>query len=233
MINSMKPIGIIGGVSWESTAEYYRLFNEAIKSRLGPKHSAELIIYSLDFAPVALLENEEKWDELATLLTAVGQRLESAGAACLVVASNTLHKVASELQANLQIPLVHIADSVANEIQKTDMKTIGLLGTRFVMEQDFFRERLAAGGLSIIVPSVSERAMVHDVIFNELVLGKITDHSRHEVLKIIDQLNAAGAEGVILACTELPLLIRPIDTAIRLFDSMAIHVNEAVSLTLT
>jgi aspartate racemase len=229
----MKPIGIIGGVSWESTAEYYRLFNEAIKARVSPEHSAELLIYSLDFAPVARLENEEKWNELAALLIDVGRRLESAGATSLVVASNTLHKVASELHSKLRIPLVHIADAVAAEIQKTDMRTVGLLGTRFVMEQDFFKERLTARGVNIIIPSEAERVLVHDVIFNELTQGEISDHSRRAVSKIIDELNTAGAEGVILACTELPLLIRPTDTPVRLFDSMAIHVNEAVSLALT
>jgi aspartate racemase len=229
----MKLVGIVGGVSWESTAEYYRLFNEAIKSRVGSEHSAELLIYSLDFAPVARLENEEKWDELATLLIDVGRRLESAGATCLLIASNTLHKVASELQSELRIPLVHIAEAVAAEIHEADIKTVGLLGTRFVMEQDFLKEPLTGRGVDILILSLPQRAMVHDIIFNELALGEISDHSRLKVLKTIDELNTAGAEGVILACTELPLLIRQTDTAVRLFDSMIIHVNEAVSLALT
>ncbi len=229
----MKPVGIIGGVSWESTAEYYRLFNEAIKSRMGPEHSAELLIYSLDFAPVAHLENEEKWDEVATLLIDVGQRLEAAGATCILIASNTLHKVASELQSKLQIPVMHIADAVAAEIRKTDIKTVGLLGTRFVMEQDFFKERLTGRDVSVVIPSESERAIVHEIIFNELTRGETNDDSRYAVLKMIDELNTAGAEGVILACTELPLLIRPTDTPVTLFDSMAIHVYEAVALALT
>jgi aspartate racemase len=229
----MKPVGIIGGVSWESTAEYYRLFNQAIKSRMGPEHSAELLIYSLDFAPVAHLENEEKWDEVATLLIDVGQRLEAAGATCILIASNTLHKVASELQSKLQIPVTHIADAVAAEIRKTDIKTVGLLGTRFVMEQDFFKERLTSRDVSVVIPSESERAIVHEIIFNELTRGEINDDSRYAVLKMIDELNTAGAEGVILACTELPLLIRPTDTPVTLFDSMAIHVYEAVALALT
>jgi aspartate racemase len=229
----MKPVGIIGGVSWESTAEYYRLFNEAIRARVGPEHSAELLIYSLDFAPVARLENEEKWEELATLLIAVSRRLESAGAASLLIASNTLHKIAAELQSKLRIPLVHIADAVAVEIGKAGVKTAGLLGTRFVMEQEFFKERLTARGVNTIIPAQPARALVHDIIFNKLAQGEINDHSRHEVLKIIDKLKTAGAEGVVLACTELPLLIRPSDTPVSLFDSMAIHVNEAVSLALT
>ena len=229
----MKPVGIIGGVSWESTAEYYRLFNEAIKSRMGPEHSAELLIYSLDFAPVAHLENEEKWDEVATLLIDVGQRLEGAGATCILIASNTLHKVASELQSKLQIPVMHIADAVAAEIRKTDIKTVGLLGTRFVMEQDFFKEHLTGRDVSVVIPSESERAIVHEIIFNELTRGEINDDSRYAVLKMIDELNNAGAEGVILACTELPLLIRPTDTPVTLFDSMAIHVYEAVARALT
>jgi aspartate racemase len=229
----MKPVGIIGGVSWESTAEYYRLFNEVVKARVGPEHSAELLIYSLDFAPVARLENEEKWDELASLLIDVGRKLESAGARSLVIASNTLHKVAAQVESKLRIPLVHIADAVAAEIHNTNIKTVGLLGTRFVMEQEFFKERLTARGVNIVIPSEPERALVHNVIFNELVLGEISDDSRCAVLKIIRELTTSGAEGVILACTELPLLIRPSDTPVRLFDSMAIHVNEAVSFALS
>jgi aspartate racemase len=229
----MKPVGIIGGVSWESTIEYYRLFNQAVKAQVGPNHSAELLIYSLDFAPVAQLENQEKWDQLATLLIDVGRRLESAGALSLLIASNTLHKIASEVEANLVIPLVHIADTVVSEIRTTDIKTVGLLGTRFVMEQDFFKERLTAKGINVLIPSESQRAFVHDVIFTELVLGAIRDQSRETLLSIVDELTAAGAEGVILACTELPLLIRSSDTTVTLFDSMALHVKEAVARALT
>jgi aspartate racemase len=192
-----------------------------------------LLIYSLDFAPVARLENEEKWEELATLLIDVSRRLESAGAASLLIASNTLHKIAAELQSKLRIPLVHIADAVAVEVAKAGIKTAGLLGTRFVMEQEFFKERLTARGVNTIVPAQPARALVHDVIFNELTQGELRDHSRREILKIIDALSAAGAEGVILACTELPLLIRPTDTPVGLFDSMAIHVDQAISLALT
>jgi aspartate racemase len=195
----MKPIGIIGGVSWESTSEYYRLLNQAIKSRLGPKHSAELVMWSLDFEPVARLENEERWDELAALLSSVGRRLEAAGAGCLVIASNTLHRVAAQVQTNLRIPLVHIADAMAADVCRAGIKSLGLLGTRFVMEQSFFSERLTAAGIDISIPSDDERAAVHEIIFNELTLGELKQESRRAVLKIIDNLKAAGAEGVVLA----------------------------------
>jgi aspartate racemase len=229
----MKTIGLIGGVSWESSAEYYRLINHAVKSRLGALHSAELVMYSLDFEPIARLEHDEQWDQLAAVLIAGARKLEVAGASFVLIASNTLHKVALQVQAQLGISLVHIADAVAEAITLAGISSVGLLGTRFVMEQDFYRERLAAHGLKIVVPPEKARDFIHGLIYKELALGDIRETSRRGMLEIIEKLTKAGTAGIVLANTELPLLIRAEDTRALVFDSMAIHVNKAVSLALT
>lgn len=228
----MKVIGLIGGVSWESSSEYYRLVNQAVISRLGSLHSAELIMYSLDFEPLARLEHDGQWDQLATVLIAAAQKLEVAGASFVLIASNTLHKVAQQVQAELGIPLVHIADAMAEAVTRAGVSSVGLLGTRFVMEQGFYRERLAAKGLKIVVPPEEARDFIHDLIYKELALGDIRETSRRGVLEIIDKLAKVGAAGIVLANTELPLLIRAEDTRAMVFDSMAIHVNKAISLAL-
>jgi aspartate racemase len=228
----MNAIGLIGGVSWESSAEYYRLINCAVKSRLGALHSAELVMYSLDFESIAQLEHDEQWDQLATILITAAQKLEMAGASFVLIASNTLHKVAPQVQARLSIPVVHIADAVAEAITRAGVSSVALLGTRFVMEQDFYRERLSADGLRIVVPPEEVRDFIHSVIYKELALGEIRETSRRRVLEIIEALSKAGAGGIVLANTELPLLIRAKDTSVTIFDSMAIHVNKAVSLSL-
>ena len=228
----MKIIGLIGGVSWESSAEYYRLINQEVKARLGPEHSAEMVMYSLDFQPVALLEHGGKWDELATLLVDAANRLERAGADFVMVASNTLHKVAVEVQQRINVPLLHIADAVAEEIKKADISLVGLLGTRFVMEQDFYRERLSGHGISVQIPDRAARDYVHKVIYNELSQGQVLETSKQKILRIIAELKGAGTSAVVLANTELPLLIGPEDTSARLFDTMAIHAKKAVSCAL-
>ena len=171
----MKVIGLIGGVSWKSSAEYYRLINQEVKAKLGPEHSAEMVMYSLDFQPVAQLEHEENWDELTILLADAANRLERAGADFVMVASNTLHKVANELQRRINVPLLHIADAAAEEIKKADISLVGLLGTRFVMEQDFYRERLSGHGINVQIPDQAARDYVHNVIYNELSLGKVLE----------------------------------------------------------
>lgn len=228
----MKAIGLIGGVSWESSAEYYRLINQAVKSRLGGLHSAELVMYSLDFEPIARFEHEEKWDQLAAVLIAAARKLEVVGASFVLIASNTLHKVAPQVQAQLAIPLVHIADAVAETVTRAGVSSVGLLGTRFVMEQDFYRDRLVAHGLKIVVPPEEARDFIHAVIYKELALGDIREASRRGVLEIIEALAKAGAGGIVLANTELPLLIRAGDAPAMVFDSMAIHANKAISLAL-
>ncbi len=228
----MKIIGLIGGVSWESSAEYYRLINEEAKARLGIQHSAKLVMYSLDFQPGAQLEHEERWDELTKLLADATNRLENAGADFVIIASNTLHKVADELQRRINVPLLHIADATAAEIKKANISLVGLLGTRFVMEQDFYRERLSNHGLKVVVPDQAARDHVHNVIYKELSLGQVLKTSKQNILRIITQLARAGASAVMLANTELPLLIRTEDTSVTLFDSMAIHAKKAVSWAL-
>ncbi|MGH7926668.1 MAG: aspartate/glutamate racemase family protein [Candidatus Binatia bacterium] len=228
----MKIIGIVGGMSWESSAEYYRLINENIKDKLGPTHSAELLMYSMDFHPIAQLELDERWTDLAAVLITAVTRLEKAGAEFVLMASNTVHKVAEEVQRSVGIPLLHIADATADEIQKAGISTVGLLGTRFVMEEDFYKERFRARGIDVVVPDRAGRDYVHNVIYNELCLGKVKAESKQTISTTILDLQRAGAEGAVLACTELPLLIHAEDSAVRLFDTMALHVAKAVTLAL-
>jgi aspartate racemase len=189
-------------------------------------------MYSLDFEPLARLEHDGQWDQLAAVLIAAARKLEVAGASFVLIASNTLHKVAQQVQAQLGIPLLHIADAVAEAVTRAGVSSVGLLGTRFVMEQGFYRERLTVKGLKIVVPPEEARDFIHDVIYKELALGDIRETSRRGVLEIIDELTKVGAAGIVLANTELPLLIRAEDTRAMVFDSMAIHVNKAVSLAL-
>jgi aspartate racemase len=224
----MKVIGLIGGVSWESSLEYYRLINQAVRDRLGPRRSAKLIMYSLDFAPVAQFEHDERWSDLADLLADVAMRIAQAGANLLVIASNTLHRVAPEVQNQITIPLLHIADAVADEITSAGITCVGLVGTRFVMEQEFYRERLSDRGLKVVTPDAPGRNEVHRIIYDELATGRVLEASKQNVLGIINQLEQAGAEAVVLANTELPLLIRPGETSVISFDSMAIHATKAV-----
>jgi aspartate racemase len=226
----MKTIGVIGGMSWESSAEYYRLINEKIKVKLGPTHSAEVVLYSMDFHPIAQLELEEQWADLATHLTGAITRLENAGAEFVIMASNTAHRVADEVQQSIKIPLLHIADATAEEIGRAGISTVGLLGTRFVMEQDFYKEKFRARGIDVVVPDRAGRDYAHNVIYNELCSGQLNLESKDKILTIIRDLQRAGAEGVVLACTELPLLIQVEDTPVRLFDTMALHVSKAVTL---
>ena len=228
----MKTIGIIGGMSWESSAEYYRLINEQVKARLGPAHSAELLMYSLDFEPIARLELEERWEEFAAVLVAAAKRLERAGAAFVLLASNTAHKVADSVQRSIKMPLLHIADAAGEAIAAAGIHRVGLLGTQFVMQQAFYRDRLRSRGIDVLIPDAAERKCVHDVIYNELCAGKLLDDSKAKLLAIILELQRAGAQAVVLACTELPLLVRPEDTPVRLIDTMAIHVQKAVTLAL-
>jgi aspartate racemase len=228
----MKTIGIIGGISWESSAQYYRLINEQVKARLGPAHSAELVMYSLDFHVVAQLELEDRWSELAVVLADAAKRLERAGAEFILLASNTAHKVADLVQAAIEIPLLHIADAAAEAISAAGICAVGLLGTQFVMQPDFYRERLRNRGIHVLIPNEAERSRVHDIIYNELCAGKLVPASRERIQRIILDLQRAKAEAVVLACTELPLLIRPEDTPVKLFDTLAIHVEKAVTLAL-
>lgn len=227
---TMKTISIIGGMSWESSAEYYRQINQAIRAKLGPTHSAELLMYSMDFHPIALLEQDERWDELAQYLIGAVARLERAGADFVILASNTVHKVADAVQRSIHLPLIHIADATAEEIGKAGIAKVGLLGTRLVMEQQFYSERFRSFGIEVVIPDRAGRSYVHNVIYNELIVGKLLPESRQHMQEIILDLEQAGAQAVVLACTELPLLIRAEDTPVKLFDTMAIHARKAVAL---
>lgn len=221
----MKTIGRIGGMSWESSAEYYRIINEEIKRRLGQLHSAELVMYSVDFEPVERLQHLGDWQALSAVMITAAQRVESAGAQLLLVCTNTMHKFAGEIQANIHIPLLHIADATALAIsaRQPGVKTVGLLGTRFTMEQDFYKSRLAEHGLDVVVPELGDRQIVHDIIYHELVLGIVREESRRSMLEVIQRLVQVGAQGIILGCTEIPLLIHQGDTPVPVIDTTRIH----------
>jgi len=229
----MKTIGIIGGMSWESTAEYYRLMNEMVRERLGGLHSAELLIYSFDFAAIEKLQDAGRWDEMAEVLSGVARSLQQAGAELMLIATNTMHKVAPEVQESITVPLLHIADATAAASKEHGLSTLGLLGTRFTMEEGFYRDRLKTlHGLDVLIPDEDGRQLVHDVIYQELCQGVIKPPSREAVKKVIDKLVARGAEGIVLGCTELPLLIGDDDIDVVRLDTTAIHARAAVEAAL-
>lgn len=229
----MKTIGLIGGMSWESSLEYYRVLNEAVRQRLGGLHSAQCLMYSVDFAEIELLQREDRWDEAAQQMIAAGQRLERGGADFVVLCTNTMHKLADELQANIGIPLLHIADATAQQIRAAGLDRIGLLGTRFTMEHDFYKGRLVERyGLQVLVPDEPGRETVHRVIYDELCLGIVRPDSRAEYGQIMDKLVKTGAQGIILGCTEIELLVQPGDGGVPLFPTTKIHALAAVDYAL-
>lgn len=229
----MKTIGLIGGMSWESSLEYYRLINETVKAKLGGFHSAQCLLYSLDFAEIEALQQEGNWSAAARVLVEAAQRLESGGAGLLVLCTNTMHKVAPAIQAHIRIPFLHIADATACQVKAHGLHKVGLLGTRFTMEEDFYTGRLRSEhGLEVVVPDAAGRATVHQVIYDELVKGEIRTESKQRYLEIIDQLVRAGAEGVVLGCTEIGLLVRAGDCRAPLFDTARIHAVAAAELAL-
>lgn len=225
----MKTIGLLGGMSWESTVSYYRMINEGVKAQLGGLHSAQIAMVSVDFDPIEKLQHAGDWDGTARILADAGRKVEAAGADTLLICTNTMHKVAPEVEAAINIPLMHIADATAEVLLEKGIARVGLLGTAFTMEQDFYRGRLADKyGLEVIIPETPERQLVHDIIYQELCLGKIATPSRHRYLEIIDQLAARGADAVILGCTEIGLLVQQSDTMVPLLDTTAIHAQRAV-----
>ena len=229
----MKTIGLIGGMSWESSLEYYRLINEAVKQRLGGFHSAKTVMLSVDFAEVEELQHEGKWDAAGKMMAESAKTLQNAGADLIVLCTNTMHKCTNEIEAAIQVPFLHIADPTAEKISSMGIKTIGLLGTRFTMEQDFYRGRLIEKfGLNVLIPDEADREIIHRVIYDELVMGKIDPGSRKEYQRIIHELVLAGAEGVILGCTEIGLLIGPKDVSVPVFDTTVLHAQAAVDLAL-
>jgi len=229
----MKTIGLLGGMSWESSLEYYRLINQIVKARLGGLHSAQCLLWSFDFAEIEALQMAGDWMGAAQKMVAAAQALERGGADGLVICTNTMHKLAPDVQSAINIPLLHIADATAEKVCADGLNTIGLLGTRFTMEHDFYKGRLIDNfGLKVITPNDADRTIIHDVIYHELVLGTIRDESRHEYLRIMDDLAARGAQGMILGCTEITLLVKPEHTAIRLYDTTLLHALAAVDWAL-
>lgn len=229
----MKTIGLLGGMSWESTLTYYRTINEEVKKRLGGLHSAKIVLYSVDFEPIEKLQHSGNWAGTGEILSHAAQNIAAGGADFLLICTNTMHKVADQVQAAVNIPLLHIADATAGVLLGCNIKRVGLLGTAFTMEQDFYRGRLTdTYGLEVIVPGVHDRQQVHDIIYNELCLGMCKPESKATYLKIVDRLGKMGAQGVILGCTEIGMLIKQIDTAVPLFDTTFIHAENAVDLAL-
>ena len=230
----MKTIGMLGGMSWESSIEYYRIVNQTVKQRLGGLHSAECILYSVDFAEIEVLQQQNRWEEAARILVQAASNVERGGADLLIICTNTMHKLAPEIQSHIHIPLLHIADATAQAVRSMNLQTVALLGTRYTMEEDFYKGRLTRQyGLDVIIPGETERDFIHQVIFDELCLGKVLPESRDQYAAIIDRLVAAGAEGVVLGCTEIGLLVKPDDCAVPLFDTTRIHAEAAVHLALT
>lgn len=229
----MKTIGLIGGMSWESTVPYYRTINERVRDRLGGLHSARVALYSVDFADVEPMQRSGRWDEAGELLARAGRRVEAAGAELLVLCTNTMHKVAPAIEAAVSIPLLHIADPTAEAARAAGVGTVALLGTRFTMEQAFYRERLEKKhGLSVLVPPADDRETVHRVIYEELCRGVVREESRMQYREVVGRLVARGAEGVILGCTEIGLLVFPSDAPVPLFDTARLHAEAAVDLAL-
>ncbi|HHX82674.1 MAG TPA: aspartate/glutamate racemase family protein [Pseudomonadaceae bacterium] len=229
----MKVIGLIGGMSWESTVPYYRLINEGVKARLGGLHSAKIVLYSVDFAEIERLQHRGEWDEAGALLADAARALERAGADFVVLCTNTMHKVAPAIEAAVAIPLLHIADPTAAAIHQAGLSCVGLLGTRFTMEQDFYRARLTdRHGIDVVIPDDDDRALVHRVIYEELCLGRVEEASRLAYRDVIQRLVAQGAQGVILGCTEISMLVGVEDAAVPLFDTTGLHAAAAVQVAL-
>ena len=231
-VQKQRTLGIIGGMSWESTQSYYRLINEGIKAKLGNLHSADLLIHSVDFAPIGELQAQGKWEELGDIMVNSGKRLQAAGAQGLLIATNTMHKVAEQVQAATNLPLIHIADTTANAIKQQGFTKIALLGTQFTMTEDFYKQRLIDAGLQVLIPDTDARAEVHRIIYDELCQGQLLATSRQYYTQVINELAAQGAEGVILGCTEIGLLISQADSPIPVFDTTAIHAAAAVQFLL-
>ncbi|WP_163541761.1 aspartate/glutamate racemase family protein [Occultella kanbiaonis] len=232
MATTPRVIGMLGGMSWESSAEYYRLANELVRERLGGLHSARIVMASVDFAEIEELQVAGRWSEAGDLLARAAVGLQAAGAELLLICTNTMHKVADRIEAAIDIPLLHLADTTAAAVAREDLHTVGLLGTAFTMEQDFYRDRLAAHGLTVLVPAADDRAEVHRIIYDELCLGDVRASSRATYRGVIDRLAAAGAQGVILGCTEIELLIHAEDSPIPVFPTTRLHVEAAVTASL-
>ncbi|KAF7775146.1 aspartate racemase [Pseudoalteromonas citrea] len=229
----MKTIGLIGGMSWESTASYYRIINQGIKARLGGLHSAKIVLNSVDFAEVEAMQQAGDWQLSADLLKGSARSLEAAGAQCIMICTNTMHKVADDIAAAVSLPLIHIADATAQVLIAKGVTKVALLGTRFTMSETFYTSRLEQRGVDVLVPTNAEQKVIHDIIYQQLCLGDIRDDSKRQYLDIINSLQHQGVQGVVLGCTEIGLLISQQDTDIPLFDTAEIHANAAVEFALS
>lgn len=225
-------IGMLGGMSWESTAEYYRLANQIVRERLGGMHSARVLLHSVDFADIERMQVDGRWDEAGDVLAAAAADLERGGAELLVLCTNTMHKVADRIEAAVSIPFLHLADATARAALDAAVRSVGLLGTAFTMEEEFYRERLESHGLTVLVPGPEDRALVHRVIYDELVQGVVSESSREAYRQVMARLVSSGAEGVVLGCTEIELLVGPEDATVPLFPTTRLHVEAAVDLAL-
>ncbi|MCO5386416.1 MAG: aspartate/glutamate racemase family protein [Desulfosporosinus sp.] len=228
----MKTIGLIGGMSWESSSEYYRIINEEVKNRLGGLHSAKCVLYSVDFEEIEICQRNGEWGKAAQILANAARSLEKAGADFIVICTNTMHKIADDIQAGISIPLLHIADITAEQVLLNGIKTVGLLGTRYTMEQDFYKSRIENQSIKVLIPKETDREIVNTVIYKELCLGQIIDSSRVSYKRIIEDLIKQGAEGIILGCTEIGLLVKSEDSTVPLYDTTLIHAIGAVNFSL-
>ena len=228
----MKTLGLIGGMSWESTVPYYRIINEAVKERLGGLHSARIILYSVEFAEIEKCQSTGDWARCGEIMTDAAVKLQQAGADYIVICTNTMHKLVPDMLERLQVPIIHIADAAAAALKEQGMKKAALLGTKYTMTQDFYKQRLVDNGIEVVVPEAGDIEIVNDVIYNELCRGEIREESRRKYAEIIRRLKAAGAEGVILGCTEIGLLVRPQDSVLPVFDTTVIHAEKAAEMAL-
>ena len=228
----MKTIGLLGGMSWESTAWYYRHLNESVKTALGGLHSAKCMLYSLDFAEVVAMQEAGQWDAAGELLANAAKTLEAGGSDAILICTNTMHVVHPEVQRAVTVPVIHIIDETAAEAKRRSVRTVGLLGTRYTMEHPFYRDRLSALGVEAIVPEEAERSRIHEIIFGELCQGERNPSSKTEALRIVERLRDRGADGIVLGCTELPLLLQPEDSELPLLDTTLIHAKAAVAFAL-
>ncbi|KFN03055.1 aspartate/glutamate racemase family protein [Bacillus clarus] len=228
----MKMIGLIGGMSWESSSEYYRIINEEVKKRLGGLHSAKCLLYSVDFEEIERFQSEGDWERAGVLLGEAAQSLEKGGADFIIICTNTMHKIIDHVKAKINIPVIHIADATAVEIKKRGIQSVGLLGTKYTIEQEFYRLRIEKNGIKVIIPTKSDRETINKIIYNELCLGTINQRSRDSYKEVIDDLVQKGSKGIILGCTEIGLLVKQEDSPVPLFDTALIHAIEAVNIAL-
>jgi aspartate racemase len=229
----VKTIGLVGGMSWESTLEYYRIINEKIKERLGGFHSAKMVLYSVDFAEIEMLQHRGEWDRTAVILGEAFRAVERAGADVALLCTNTMHRVFDEIQKAVRTPLIHIADVTGKAVKAKGLARVGLLGTRFTMEQEFYKGKLVRDyGIDVLIPDEADRQTIHGILYNELCLGTVNDASREVFRKIIARLETRGAQGIILGCTEIPLIVAQKDHTLPLFDTTALHAEAAVEFAL-